>query len=99
MAEITRDDAENAICSCGVTDSGEEHETWCAWVTSGQNLFDEIERLKQALADAHGLLISNGKLAHQSLDLWFDAEQHFTAVREVPPKKSPIAPAPEADHD
>jgi len=43
---------------------------------------DEIKRLKQALADAHGLLVSYGKWAAQSKDLAHDAELHFSVYRE-----------------
>ncbi len=44
---------------------------------------DEIERLRQALADAHGLLISYGKMQRQLHDLMQSAELHFTAFREA----------------
>ena len=42
----------------------------------------EIERLKQALADAHGLLISYGKTADHFEDLKHDVELHFSAFRQ-----------------
>ena len=38
----------------------------------------EIERLKQALADAHGLLVSYGKWANHAGDLAHDVELHFS---------------------
>ena len=50
---------------------------------------DEIARLRQALADAQGLLISYRKWASQSEDLAHDAELHFSAFRE---NSSVIAP-------
>ncbi len=42
----------------------------------------EIERLKQALADAHGLLISYGKTSDHFEDLKHDVELHFDAFRK-----------------
>jgi hypothetical protein len=42
----------------------------------------EVERLKQALADAHGLLISYGNTSDHFNDLKHDVELHFDAFRK-----------------
>ncbi len=44
---------------------------------------DEVDRLRQALADAHGLLVSYEKWAAQSGDLAHDTELHFKAYRKT----------------
>ena len=42
----------------------------------------EIERLQQALADAHGLLVTYKKIADDFEDIKNDVELHFRAFRQ-----------------
>ncbi len=50
----------------------------------------DIKRLKQALADAHGLLISYEKVAGRFRDLAHDVELHFSAFRQDTAPSDPI---------
>ena len=50
----------------------------------------ERDRLKQALADAHGLLISYEKAADRFQDLAHDVELHFNAFRQDAALSDPI---------
>ncbi len=52
------------------------------WKRRCDKLWPEVERLKQALADAHGLLISYGNTSDHFEDLKHDVELHFNAFRQ-----------------
>ena len=45
----------------------------------------EMQRLQQALADAHALLVSYGEWAAHSEDLAHNAKLHFSAYRDKRP--------------
>ncbi len=85
LRKIAHLTADAGLLTNSMMPKAEQHITWEA--------AEEIERLLQALADAHGLLISYEKVAEQFEDLKHDTELHFLAFREG--SLAPTTDAPE----